>query len=91
MTPEDRRTFDGLSRLAEDRSMARLGEDELAEMRRRATQGYASDFGGPIDQQREHDPDPMIWLRRSEIGELQRWLLRAVEEIEDLYTRPSNI
>jgi hypothetical protein len=32
----------------------------------------------------------MIWVRRSEIYELQRRLLRAVEEIEDLYTRPSD-
>jgi hypothetical protein len=67
--------------------MAKLSEDELAEMRRLATQGHAPDFGGPID--RERDPDPMIQLRRSEIYELQRRLLRAVEEIEDLYTRPS--
>ena len=70
--------------------MSKFSEDELAEMRHRATQGYVSDFGGPIDQERELDPDPMIWVRRSEIYELQRWLLRAVEEIEDLYTRPSD-
>jgi hypothetical protein len=66
--------------------MARLSEDELAEMRRLATQGHVPDFGGPIDEERE--PDPLIQLRRSEIGDLQRWLLRAIEEIEDLYTRP---
>ncbi len=66
--------------------MAKLSEDELAEMRRLAMQGHAADFGGAIDEERE--PDPMIRLRRSEIGELQRWLLRALEEIEDLYTRP---
>ena len=65
--------------------MARLSEDELSEMRRLATLGHAPDFGGPINRQRE--PDPMIQLRRSEIGDLQRWLLRAIEEIEDLYTR----
>jgi hypothetical protein len=47
--------------------VSKLSEDELAEMRQRATQGYASDFGGPIDQERELDPDPMIWVRRSEI------------------------
>jgi hypothetical protein len=70
--------------------MSKLSEDELAEMRQRATQEYASDFGGPIDRERELDPDPMIWVRRSEIYELQRRLLRAVEEIEDLYTRPSD-
>jgi hypothetical protein len=68
--------------------MARLSEDELSEMRRLATLGYAPDFGGSIDQPREPDPDPMIQLRRSEIGDLQRWLLRAIEEIEDLYSRP---
>jgi hypothetical protein len=62
--------------------MVRLSEDELAEMRRRATQGYAADFGGGIDDERE--PDLMIQLKRSEIGDLQRWLLRAVEEIEGL-------
>jgi hypothetical protein len=66
--------------------MAKLSEDELAEMRRLATQGHAPDFGGGIDQ--EHDPDPVIQLRRSEIGELQRWLLRALAEIEVLYIRP---
>jgi hypothetical protein len=73
-------------RFAYDWWMAKLSEDELAEMRRLATQGHARDFGGPIDQVRE--PDPIIQLRRSEIGDLQRWLLRATEEIEDLYTRP---
>jgi hypothetical protein len=67
--------------------MARLTDDDLAEMRRLATQGYAPDFGGGIDEVR--DPDPMIPLRRSEIAEFQRWLLLAIEEIEDLHTRPS--
>ena len=66
--------------------MPRLSEDELAEMRRLATQGHAPDFGGGIDEERESDP--VIQLRRSEIGHLQRWLFRAIEEIEDLYTRP---
>jgi hypothetical protein len=66
--------------------MAKLSEEELAEMRRLATQGHAPDFGGPIDQERESNP--IIQPRLSEIHDLQRWLLRATEEIEDLYTRP---
>jgi hypothetical protein len=68
--------------------MAKLSEDELAEMRRLATQAR-SDSGGPIDQ--EHEPDPMIQLRRCEIGDLQRWLLRATEEIENLYTSVNQV
>ena len=56
-------------------------------MRRLATIGYVLDFGGTLND-REREPDPMIQLRRSAIGDLQRSLLRAIDEIEDLYTRP---
>jgi hypothetical protein len=35
----------------------------------------------------EPDPDPVIPLRRSEIAIFQRLLLRAVEELEEIYTR----
>jgi hypothetical protein len=64
--------------------MSRLTHDELAEMRRLATMGYAPYWGG-IDQERE--ADPVIPLKRSEIAEHQHALLRAVEEIERFYER----
>jgi hypothetical protein len=66
--------------------MVKLSDDELATMRRLATQGHGSDFGGSIDEERE--PDAVIQMRRSDLLELQRWLRRAADEIEDLYTRP---
>jgi hypothetical protein len=65
--------------------MTRLTEQELTEMRDLATQGYAPSWGSLMD---EPAPDPVIPLRRSEIAMFQRMLLRAVEELEEIYTRP---
>jgi hypothetical protein len=64
--------------------VSRLTGDELIEMRRLATMGYAPYWGG-IDQ--EHEADPFIPLKRSAIAEYQQALLRAVDEIERCYRR----
>jgi hypothetical protein len=64
--------------------MSRLSSVELAQMRTLATTGHVPSWGG-IDEERE--ADPVIPLRRSEIAEYQRALLRAIDEIERCYER----
>ena len=69
--------------------MSRLSADELDRMRAIATRGRLGEWSKhpPSDYA---DDDPVLEILASELHELQEALIRAVDELQNLYATPGN-